>query len=68
LNPPKNKKALCQDFEIKQSGMDYERYWEEIIERIIDSAWWNEPRPKNPLDRTVWDGRAAMLDAIFYRP
>lgn len=64
----KNKKALCQDFEIKQSGMDYERYWEEIIERIIDSAWWNEPRPKNPLARTVWDGRAAMLDAIFYRP
>ncbi len=64
----KNKKKLCLDFGIKQSGMDYERYWEEIIERIIDSAWWNEPRPKKPLARTVWDGRAAMLDAIFYRP
>lgn len=64
----KNKKELCQDFEIKQSGMDYDRYWEEIIERIIDSAWWNEPRPHNALARTVWDGRAAMLDAIFYRP
>lgn len=64
----KNKKELCQDFEIKQSGMDYERYWQEIIERIIDSAWWNESRPKNPLARTVWDGRAAMLDAIFYSP
>jgi HKD family nuclease len=64
----KNKKDLCQDFEIKQSGMDYERYWEEIIERITDSAWWNEPCPKNALARTVWDGRAAMLDAIFYRP
>ena len=64
----KNKKELCKDFEIKQSGMDYERYWEEIIERIIDSAWWNEPRPKNALDARVWDGRAAMLDAIFYQP
>lgn len=64
----KNKKELCQDFEIKQSGMDYSRYWEEIIERIIDSVWWNEPRPTNALAGTVWDGRAAMLDAIFYRP
>lgn len=64
----KNKKELCRDFDIKQSGMDYERYWEEIIERIIDSAWWNEPRPTNALAGTVWDGRAAMLDAIFYRP
>lgn len=64
----KNKKELCLDFEIKQAGMDYERYWEEIIERITDSVWWNEPRPKNVLAGTVWDGRAAMLDAIFYRP
>lgn len=64
----KNKKELRQDFEIKQSGMDYERYWEEIIECIIGSVWWNEPRPQNALAGTVWDGRAAMLDAIFYRP
>jgi HKD family nuclease len=63
----KNKKELCQDFEIKQTGMDYERYWEEIIERVTDSAWWNEPRPRDALAGTVWDGRAAMLDAIFYR-
>ena len=64
----KNEKELCKDFGIKQTGMDYERYWEEIIERIIDSVWWNEPRPRNALAGTVWDGRAAMLDAIFYRP
>ena len=64
----KNKKGLCKDFDIKQSGMDYERYWDEVIERITDSAWWNELRPRNTLAGTVWDGRAAMLDAIFYRP
>jgi hypothetical protein len=50
----KNKKELCKDFGIKQTAMDYERYWEEIIERITDSAWWNEPRPKNALAGTVW--------------
>ena len=48
--------------------MDYNRYWEEIIERITDSVWWNEPRPTEALAGAVWDGRAAMLDAIFYRP
>lgn len=64
----KNQKELCKDFEINQTGMDYERYWEEVIERIIDSAWWNEPPPQNALARSVWDFRAAMSDAIFYTP
>lgn len=64
----KNRKALCKDFGIKQTGMDYERYWQEIVEPIIDSVWWNEPRPTNPLALRVWDGRAALLDAIFYKP
>lgn len=64
-----NKKKLCMDFGIKkQSQMNYERYWDEIIERIMDSAWWLEPRPTNILGGRVWDGRAAMLDAIFYNP
>lgn len=62
----KNKQRLCQDFGIKQTGLDYERYWDEVIERITDSVWWNEPRPVNPVEAAVWDGRAAMLDAIFY--
>ena len=61
----KNKKELCNSFGIAKK-VDYGRYWEEIIERIMDSVWWNEPRPNNGEDWNVWDGRAAMLDAIFY--
>lgn len=64
----KNKTELCRDFGIKQSDMDYSRYWEDVIERITDSVWWNEPRPADETAGTVWDGRAAMLDTIFYRP
>lgn len=63
----KNKKSLCQDFGIKQSGLDYERYWDEVIERITDSVWWSEPRPTTASERAIWDGRAALLDAIFYK-
>ena len=64
----KNRKELCKDFGIKQTGMDYERYWDEIIEPVMDSPWWNNPRPSSKIESMVWDGRAAMLDAIFYRP
>lgn len=64
----KNKTQLCKDFGIKQSGLDYERYWEDVICRIMDSVWWNSPKPKQKEAKMVWLGRAAMLDAIFYRP
>ncbi len=64
----KNLRELCKDFGIRQTGMDYERYWSEVIERIMDSPWWNAPRPTDGIGGAVWDGRAAMLDSIFYRP
>ncbi len=64
----KNKVQLCKDFGIKQSGMTYDRYWEDIVTRILDSVWWNEAKPKGEKAARVWSGRAAMLDAIFYQP
>jgi hypothetical protein len=63
----KNQKELCANFGIPRTGMDYERYWDEIIDRIMDSSWWNSPRPRGKQQGIVWDGRAVMLDAIFYR-
>lgn len=62
----RNRRDLCKEFGIRSSGMTYERYWDEIIDRIIDSVWWNESRPKEGISGAVWDGRAAMLDVIFY--
>ena len=64
----KNKVQLCKDFGIKQSDMTYDRYWEDVISRIMDSVWWNEPKPNDDKAYIVWKDRAAMLDAIFYRP
>jgi hypothetical protein len=62
----KNKSALCKDFEIVQSGLDYDRYWDEIIERIYDSQWWINPKPKDKREKSVSDSRAAFLDSIYY--
>jgi hypothetical protein len=62
----KNKSKLCIDFGIKKTGMDYERYWDEIIQRILDSPWWNSEAPNSNDALRVWNGRAAMLDVIYY--
>ncbi len=61
-----NRTGLCGDFGITVAGMSYERYWDEIVERIMDSPWWNSPAPTQPVELSAWRGRAAMLDAIFY--
>jgi hypothetical protein len=62
----KNLDRLAKDFGMVKAGLDYERYWAEIILRLQDSPWWKAPEPKNALENQAWQGRAAMLDAIFY--
>lgn len=62
----KNKSALCKNFGIIQLGLDYERYWSDIILRIYDAEWWLNPHPKNEIERKVSDGRSAFLDALYY--
>lgn len=64
----RNRRLLCEDFGIVQSGMNYRRFWDEVVRRTVDSPWWNVPIPENTLDRDIWLGRAAMLDAIYYEP
>ncbi len=62
-----SKNALCSDFGIKKTDMDYDRYWDEIIERIFDSVWWQDPEPKNEEERIISSARAAFLDSLYYR-
>ena len=64
----KNRGDLCRELGVIQVGLDYERYWNEIVARVFDSPWWNAKRPKNHEDAEVWKSRAAFLDAIFYAP
>ncbi len=62
----KNRSTLCKDFGIIQSEMDYERYWDDIIERIYDSDWWQNPNQKNDIEEKVNEARAAFLDSLYY--
>lgn len=60
-----NRKMLCCDFSIP-STVSFDTYWDNIIERIIDSVWWQSARPVDKIEEQAWLGRAALIDSIFY--
>ena len=64
----KNRAALCREFGIRQTSVPYDRYFEEIIERVQDTEWWNSPRPWDVETQAIWEGRTALLDALYYGP
>lgn len=62
----KNRDKLTKEFDIRKSGLDYDRYWYEIVGRLIDTPWWKSLPPLDSTELEAWQGRAAMLDALFY--
>jgi hypothetical protein len=50
------------------STLNLENYWERVVEPIGRSPWFNEERPVSGQLADLWDGRVAMLDAIYYEP
>ncbi|MEK8046890.1 phospholipase D family protein [Ideonella margarita] len=62
----KNLDMLAKDVGMVKAGLGYERYWGEVVLRLMESPWWQSPEPTNATEKAVWRARAAMLDAIFY--
>jgi HKD family nuclease len=42
-------------------------YWDKVIEVLRLAEWYNTDKPDNA-EGEIWENRAAMLDAILYRP
>lgn len=61
----RNETGLCKAFGIRRN-VGYEEYWDSVIERILESTWWNAPTPESGNERAVWLARAAFLDSIYY--
>jgi hypothetical protein len=61
----KNREGLGNDIGFSPNTLDFEGYWDDVIEPVIQSIWWQSLRPKGK-QGLVWDARAAMLDAIYY--
>lgn len=65
----RNALKLSQALGIPPSHLNnVEKYWDNVVIPITESKWWNADRPINALERKIWDGRAAMLDALYYTP
>ena len=60
-----NRTLLGADLGFAHSTLDFDKYWYNVIEPIMESIWWQSDRPSGE-DGKLWDGRAAMLDAIYY--
>lgn len=63
----KNKDALCKDFDI-QKNITVDNYWDRVVEKVKQCAWWQAEKPKNPKELTAWKYRVALLDVLYYKP
>lgn len=64
-----NQKKLIENFGIKKEikRKDYDRYWNEIIELVRQSPWYNSDKPTDDLkELEAWNTRVALMDALFY--
>ena len=63
-----NQSKLLEHFGINKqiNTKDYERYWNEIIEAVRESPWYNSDKPTNPKELSFWNARVAMMDSLFY--
>ena len=61
----RNRSGLCKALGIPK-GIRIDNYWDLIVERITDSAWWRSEEPKGPEALAIWSRRAAFLDSLFY--
>ncbi|MBA2672336.1 phospholipase D family protein [Ramlibacter sp.] len=62
-----NRKSLGKDIGFAPTTLNLDNYWERVIAPVMSATWWNAKRPGGREGR-IWDGRAAMLDAIYYEP
>lgn len=62
-----NRQELSDDLGYPASTLSFETYWDLVVEPVMTATWWQVPRPAGS-EGHIWDGRAAMLDALYYVP
>ncbi len=63
----KNRSGLFKILGVSGRDVTVETYWDTVIEPLHDTDWWTSARPvEDPVAQTVWDGRIAMTDVLYY--
>lgn len=53
--------------DFSRTTLTLEGYWDKVVEVIRFADWYNADKPDSA-DSEIWECRAAMLDAVLYRP
>lgn len=61
----KNEKAILKDLGLNNIK-DPEFFWDEVLQKIYTTPWFNSPEPKNPIEKLAWKYRVALIDCIYY--
>lgn len=62
-----NLKNAAREMAFAKSTLSLENYWDRVIEAVRSADWYNSEKPQGA-DGELWEGRAAMLDALLYEP
>ena len=62
-----NISAAAEGMAFAKSTLKLDNYWGRVVEAMRASDWYNAEKPDTS-DGQLWECRAAMLDAIYYRP
>ena len=55
----------------KQDGEELRslaRQYAAMLQQLWKAPWWQAPPPDKGLEATIWSGRVALVDALFYDP
>jgi hypothetical protein len=62
----KNEESLGKKLNIKKNKVNYNTYWDLVINPLINSDWWNDDSKKSKKNQIVFNYRVALLDCIHY--
>ena len=62
----KNKKALCKELQINKSKVNYETYWDLIVQPFINSDWGKQKKSMSKSEAEIYNYRVALLDCLYY--
>lgn len=63
----KNENAMCKELQVKKSKVNYETYWDLIVEPFINSNWSKQDKVMTKSELEIYNYRVALLDCIYYK-
>ena len=63
----KNNNAMCKELQVKKTKVNYETYWDLIVQPFINSEWSNQNKSMPKSELQIYNYRVALLDCIYYK-